>query len=938
MQFLVNGDFIFPLDWHLYMDKLLYFWSYQSGAANPDGIIRMPARLIYLLIFGLFGNLAYEYFYIISTLIIAFISFFIFSKHFLNINNLSARVASSLVFTFNPIFLGNISKLGLVLAAALLPLCLVVIKKAFENNNIGWLFILALLLNVSLLHPYTFTINLVISMVYLTIKTIDDRSLLLQNKLPLIGLGVVVLLLNAYFILPIKSMGTVNKDVLSSDASIPTDYTKLIDISNTGDILTGLSMSKHAFRDYDFYKPSFDAVYFVGVFLLYAVLLGGYLLNQRKLRSHYKIIFVVASAGLLILILLATVEFLSVGELIKKIVTLPGGWMFRSPLKWQLYIPFAICILLAISLAMLRTRKNKLIGYSCLVAGFILMNGYVGYEVFNKLLTPRTFSTFRTMLAINFKHKNLAYVTDFKCQKFTFENPRVMSELSQVFISNNMQVRQFNLDKSDEVNLSAYDYVLTCQSILNNNLTKAYDFKLVQTFEHNAFQLYQNQKTAPYAFAAKLVELRQKGGVDTAYNAVNEILPDDTVDFIQSAEKVQANADVRNVYKDLSHKQIADGQIIADVNGIEGHKTILHALNNSSNTYYWQEGSRIRISSVRQQGGLPLPAEGVRVGEAKSIIYEDPGFDYKNLIPNGSFENGGWQQRAAQCFSNRSGSEVGMSVTSSDKSDGLRALRLDAKSQIACTTTGEIKVEAGKHYLLGFDYKSSGGRVAGYNVAYDKEELSPGTERLDGEKVWHSEHETFYIPQGVQTVKITIYAFSAASEEVVSGSVVYDNFKLTAVPNIQEKYHIFTNRSVNSNGPSSIETKHRSPSKKSFDIKGATDDFFLVVKDSYSPHWAIDLSGIRFADSKHYSTVSNHNAWMINVSQICQDESVGCKRNDDGSYDFTLSMIFEPQKWFELGAVISGSTAVAVLTFITFKGWRRKKDAQAIIRFAHPRR
>src|SRR5882757_9457538 len=141
MQFLSNGDFGFPFTWPLFLAKQFFVWSYQTGALNADGVMRMPGRLLNSLVFVLFGNLAFEYFFIFSSLVIVFASFYYFAYKFLEVKNIYILILSSLFYTFNPIFLGNLSKIGLVLAAAMLPLCLAMVREVFEQKRFRYLFL-----------------------------------------------------------------------------------------------------------------------------------------------------------------------------------------------------------------------------------------------------------------------------------------------------------------------------------------------------------------------------------------------------------------------------------------------------------------------------------------------------------------------------------------------------------------------------------------------------------------------------------------------------------------------------------------------------------------------------------------------------------------------------------------------------------------------------
>src|SRR5258708_29373083 len=105
MHFLSEGDFSFPFTWLFFYFKQFFVWSYQAGAVNADGIIRMPGRLFDLLVFIAFGNITFEYFYIFSGLTIVFLSFYFFSKNFLSVKDTYINLIGALFFTLNPVFL-----------------------------------------------------------------------------------------------------------------------------------------------------------------------------------------------------------------------------------------------------------------------------------------------------------------------------------------------------------------------------------------------------------------------------------------------------------------------------------------------------------------------------------------------------------------------------------------------------------------------------------------------------------------------------------------------------------------------------------------------------------------------------------------------------------------------------------------------------------------
>src|SRR5688572_12330951 len=98
MRFISNGDYIFPFYFPAYWAQHFYTWSYQSGAAIPDVIMRLPARLFDILVFGMFGNLGVGYFYVLSCIVISFFTFYWFSKSFLEVRERGTAILGSLFF------------------------------------------------------------------------------------------------------------------------------------------------------------------------------------------------------------------------------------------------------------------------------------------------------------------------------------------------------------------------------------------------------------------------------------------------------------------------------------------------------------------------------------------------------------------------------------------------------------------------------------------------------------------------------------------------------------------------------------------------------------------------------------------------------------------------------------------------------------------------
>jgi hypothetical protein len=933
MRFISNGDYIFPFSAHFYWLKQAFVWSYQTGSANPDGIIRMPGRLLDVLVFALFGNMGISYFFLLTCLAIIFLAFFYFSKHFLKITNVPIIVMASLFFTCNPIFLGNISKIGLLLAVAMLPLCLVMLQRAFDSKRLRYFLFWAVLLNISLIHPFTFTVNFLVSVAYLLYKAYQNWPFLYRNIPKLLLIGLVTLLLNAYFILPLASIGTVNKDVLSSSVdTTPTDYTSLIGIANTGDIFTGLSLSKGVLKDYEFYNNGYQKFYFLGIFTFYVILFGVFVWVEKRLSKTDKQYFVWSLAAFLVLILLAAVNFFHVKDLITLLVGLPGGWIFRSPLKWQLYVPFTVATMLAIVLSYISKKSHRRATYAVLIGSFILMNAFISLDVYAKLLSPRTISYFDILQQMNLERKNVLIVNDSSCFAFAASNPPVMTELNQVLMSKNVQVKQISSSDEGAINLSSYDYILGCQNTAAPSL-QGYDFSLRHNFIDGAFQLYQNKKPKPYVYANQNVfALNKPQQVGDKYKLVTQTLGSD-FDFIDTTvHPATATIGLQDAYDNMTFNDISGGTIktsLAVPSG-SGKQTLYIQDSNSFNLSLANQ--QLSVSPNTQKGRQSLTSKNdksldIPNWDTLNISYNDPKHDFKNILPNGSLEQGAWQKKVGDCYAFGGSAILGMSIISDDKTDGTQSLQLETKNHVACTGPNIISVQAGQNYLLSFDYKSLHGRYAAYYLLFDDLQGTSFVKRLDDtDGKWDTVTKSITAPSGAENLKILVYAYPDSSG-FSTGTARYDNFHLAAIPDIQNHFYLVSKPEQNLQSPKKVSVKSVNPTRNVIRIEGVRTAFYLETKESYSPHWNLKLDSnntkswwpfsheTAVASQDHVKVNNFMNGWFVDPSELCQS---GCTHNSDGSYTMTLVMEFTPQRWFYIGAALSATTFIATIGYFIY--------------------
>jgi hypothetical protein len=945
VRFISNGDYIFPFQFTSYWSEHVYTWSFEHGAANPDGIMRLPSRLLDMLVFAAFGNMGIGYFYVLSCLAVAFAAFFWFCRNFLSVRRLGLQLLGALFFTLNPIFLGNLSKVGLILAAAMLPVALTALKLGLEKRRFSYFLLYVAVLNISLLHPFTFTLNLAASGVYALYAARGHRVFIRDNLIKFGMVAVAALLLNAYLILPLVSLGTVDKGALSDNVtSQPVDYTSLVDIANTGDIFTGLSLSKGVLKDYEFYGARTWPFYFLGVFAFYAILFGVYVRVEKRAKPAERRRFVLALAVFLVLLALSTATFLHADALIKFAIGLPGGWMFRSPLKWQLYMPLPLITALVIALKYMHGGKGLKLVYVGLLATFVLMNTYLFVQIYKRLLTPRSLAYFSALANAPLEGTTILFVNSNDCMAFARDNPGVATELNQVFISKNVQVKHVDSGSIDTVAAGQYDYVLGCHEALGNTiLTKRYTFARLQSFAGGEYELYRNTKPMPYAAAVSDVyALDEPVALSGKYAFIAKTFGG-PFSFIDQATDMPATG-LQDLFDSLSPASIKNGALVTAVTPIQPGGQELY-LTHTAPLFYKAADNTITVTNAPGNGASPVPATPLKLhipaGQKLALAYRDTTYTYKNEITNGSLEQGTWKKQVGDCNAYDNDAAIFMRLNTFIHSDGKQALELESKKHIACTGPETVAVKAGEHYLLHFDYQSKGGRYAGYHAGFDDVNGTSSSGRLpskDGQ--WTSFTSELIVPIGGEHMNIVFYAYPDTAPGK-TGRALYDNVSLTKIPDVKNHFYMVQAHEPLHTVTPGINSRGINPTKTVIRATSVSKPFYLSTKESYNRLWQLRLDtgahglqglfggqGRAVPASEHVRMNGSMNGWYINPETLCAENPTGCVQNKDGTYTIFLVMEFTPQRWFYIGTMVSIAAVAATIAYAGYDIWRARQEVR----------
>jgi hypothetical protein len=267
-----------------------------------------------------------------------------------------------------------------------------------------------------------------------------------------------------------------------------------------------------------------------------------------------------------------------------------------------------------------------------------------------------------------------------------------------------------------------------------------------------------------------------------------------------------------------------------------------------------------------------------------------------------------------------------MSLDKTNKSSGQLSLKLEAKRHIACTGPKAVDVKSGQHYLLSFDHNSKG-RYGGYSATFNDEFESSLDERLEGtDGKWQKITTEIITPEDVSQLRLRAYAYPA-NLPATAGTANYDNFQLTAIPDVKDRFFVATDNLPTGEAPTATFASVN-PTKTLVNIKNASKPFYISTKESYHNLWQLYLStgqsGFeeiltqKIQVGEHLRLNNTMNGYYLDPETMCKNLPTGCIKNDDGSYNISLVMNFAPQKWFYVGCLISLVTGLFAIGFIVY--------------------
>ena len=891
-SFVTHADFIFPERAERLVERNFFTWSHEAGGANIDGIVRFPFRIPIILIHRLFGEDLAAISFIVAVYLLSFIGFYVFARIVLNVKSQVLLTLSGLLFSINPIFLGNTSKIGLQMGVSALPLLAVVLYKYYRTDQFRYLIFTAILLLLSFTHPFTFTFNLLFSL--LSAGGILIRKKSLTILVHLMASAFFFLLLSAYFTFPTLSIGNLGKNQ-SEVTTASADDAGLIGIANSENILEGLTLGRSVFIDFDFFDDNYKPIFITSALAIVLLLAFSLLRGKVALTNGFLRKIQIASAVMFLsLLALTDVTFGWIEAGLRLLIGLPVGWAFRSPLKWQLYIPFFLSTVIVIGLSKVAI-KQRLVLAVLLGLSIVGMNGYIASEVYSNLLRPKRLEYLSDSARFNTLESGIVlFVRDSECGDNLRQNRQLDSEINYIFRSLNMQVRHISSAQLQRTKIDDYNAIIDCSS-LKTEIPGTHE----KVFESSEFDFYiLKNEPGKVTIADSLFYVGDEDLVNKTANSRFNAYSREVNDLI--------TAESYTVF-DSSRVELGDSKMISRVH--------LLTADSASLTRPKNETGAVTEETVKKNG------------TEVSYSYRKDGYSFENLVPNDSFEDGLWRQDVNDCFDYDDNPILDMKLETLKSSDGKNSLNLIASRHIACTEPpNRFRLDHSEIVYLSFDYMSANNNRARYAVQFDDSSRTTVTETLDASGDWQSLRKYISVPEGASKARLIVYAFPDLQDGSENASVLYDNFKFIEVPTEALEYELVSLPVASAAPVASVS--HYSPTKLSLSISGVRENFFLIFHDAFHGQWAIKVNSstpYALPSEKHFLANDWFNGWHFDVEHICIDMSVCEMDTSNGTWSVNLEIEFLPQSQFLNGLAVSGTTLVGAAGYLGYDTIRLRR-------------
>lgn len=859
------------------------------------------------------------------------LSFYYFSK--IITTNQSARAISSLFYTFNPFVVTIIFLHSYIFSLIFVPLLLRLLWeyfKEFNNKYLAWIFIIQIFTFVIFQTPALLFVDFIIVggfTLFLFIKKVNgtfgsqERKGRIYFSLCKIIIGVIIV--NSFAIFPITGFFFTNKDALSNSINSSEQFTldKEIGLKSQETSLLNLfvfegkwTWGSKGVNDKVYLPYSLEYKTPIVIVCLYGLLIFSLsFLLFKEVRNNDLSLFFLFFA-LIILIFtnslqepfkdfnLFLYEHVSSYRVFKEIYNKTMGvYLFMNTLLF--------CISFSEVFKKLENRKYLKFSVSTVL---VIMIGVAGFPFLTGSVIPKgdkALSTYEINIPEYWEHGIYDFYNESREDRRVFLLP----------INQDLNIRYF-WEGGEYVGVDRANLLIPRSIIAYDDLGTNNDFSTELIY--STYYAFYNNKSA----FKEMLNIMDVGTIvqrdDLSQESKQPAIKHD-----------ESEKEILNQYSFGELRSIGELSIFKTShqdNGIRFYipsKVVLAEnasdLSNIVSSPLYERGSAIFFNSQNSNIEKVFPVAGYAVKDALGNV-----FNSANL----SFEDGFWSKKVEDCSRGMEGLAAVEQIISEDATEGAYSLELRSANHVACThIVLPANLKKGGKYIFSFDHKNVKGDSAAYGyILHGEKDRSSGEDISSPKEEWHHVGRTIIPEEDINSISIYFYSPSDGTKVVINrfDAVSIEKASLEVVPLREDVLSM----------PPIVEYTKIDPTKYKVYVRGAKTKFPLVFLESFRKEWKIYISDTGSSDESFFESYfkddvmeSEHllvngyaNAWIVDPGQLCAQAN-SCSRNEDGSFDLTLTVEFWPQRLVYLGAILSGSVLIASVGYLLFRKYKESK-------------
>jgi len=328
-----------------------------------------------------------------------------------------------------------------------------------------------------------------------------------------------------------------------------------------------------------------------------------------------------------------------------------------------------------------------------------------------------------------------------------------------------------------------------------------------------------------------------------------------------------------------------------------------------------------------------------------TLRYQDEAYDFKNVVKNGSFEDGPWQTKVTDCNKYDQQGSIAAAL-SSKANDGKHSLQLEATRHTACEYAN-VPIEPDTDYMLSFDYQGDPAQLAGYYMEFTGAESGKQEQMPIIDNSWHTFTTRMHTPEIASGARLYLHAYE--SNGTNRNVVRFDNVKLIAIPSVDQQFFVLSHPTQSLQQPGRVDFQSQGPSRKVVHVQQAKGPFIVSLSENYHPAWRLELNNNRLsgvnawrpgasvdAVDSHFPLNGYANGWYVDPAKLCASGRGGCTHRADGSYDIELVAEFVPQRWLVVSRTVSVMSLMAAAGYVAVTHRRHKRRLAEEGVYRHP--